>query len=110
MIYRNSVWPIVAQDLIFRAKHGGFHGSEVRDIILRNYPKSGTILDSADSLLKEMVENGDIKPYSKATPSISQRAFAGLFYKDYSSTGWAAGTREHFYYETSCDQSNRCIR
>lgn len=97
----NTIWPKVAKELLFRAKYGGFHGSEVRALILQLYPNSGASLDSADTLLREMVEEGKLKNHVRATPSTSQAAFAGLGMtkQGYRDSGWAAGLREHFYYE-----------
>lgn len=92
----SKVWEV----LVFKALYGGFHGSEVRDLMLEHYPNCGALLDTADTLLKEMVEDEILEHFSKPTPTTSQIAFAGLFYsKDgYRQTGWAAGTREHFFY------------
>lgn len=99
-LYSNHIWPKVAKELIFRSKHGGFHGSEVRDLILQLYSNSGGSLCSADTLLYEMVEEGNLKHFDKPTPSPSQAAFAGLGLtkKGYKSLEWSAGIREHFYY------------
>lgn len=76
-----------------------FHGSIVRDLFIEHAAGRWVIDDQADRLLQELVEDGLIEALQKA-PTHSQAAFAGLAYSQagYNRTGWAAGTREHYWY------------
>lgn len=103
-LYADILWPRVRDELLFRAKYGGFHGSEVRDVILREYPNAGASLDRADTLLRELEESGDLERHEKPTPTPTQAAINGLAYsrqgyKDMVGRGMLTGLREHFFYE-----------
>lgn len=95
-IYR-KLYPRIEERVLTGAVQ--FHGSIVRDLFIEHAAGRWAIDDQADRLLQELVEDGLLETLQKA-PTTSQAAFAGLAYSQagYDRTGWAAGTREHYWY------------
>lgn len=103
-LYTDLLWPKVRDELLFRARYGGFHGSEVRDLIMQKYPGAGASLDRACAILAELEASGRLRRASKPTPTPVQAALNGLAlsirgYRELVACGYLGGLREQFFYD-----------
>lgn len=76
----------------------GAHGTRLIDYLVWTYPGNGAATDSADGLLRDLVDMGAVVP-ARWSPTTSQRAFMGLVYPGGLQQGFEAGKRACWWYE-----------